>query len=182
MIDFSHNFYYRALDFATKAHAGQTRKKSGAPYVTHPMRVATLLALSNVLNGPLRSKKIVIKAALLHDVVEDTEYTVEDIRKEFGYSVAHLVKSLTKLPSESKEAYVRRCIQNSFDSCLIKIADRIDNLNEAKSSFSPEKLQKYLESSEFIYAVAADTWREDFLTTDLAQSLNVHIQLVKSSI
>ncbi|MEZ5916505.1 MAG: HD domain-containing protein [Parvularculaceae bacterium] len=79
----------RAYVFSMKAHGGQTRK-SGDPYFTHPLAVAAILT-------DLKADPASVVTALLHDVVEDTDTTIEDIRKLFGDEIAHLVDGVTKL-------------------------------------------------------------------------------------
>ena len=79
----------RAFAFAAKAH-GDTRRRSGELYITHPIEVAKILT-----NMQLDHETIT--AALLHDVVEDTDVTIEDIENEFGPRIAHLVEGVTKL-------------------------------------------------------------------------------------
>ena len=80
----------KAFEFANEAHKG-VRRRSGEPYILHPIAVAKIV----VSNIGLGYKSIV--AALLHDVVEDTDYTVDDLRKLFGDKVATLVEGLTKI-------------------------------------------------------------------------------------
>ena len=127
-----------ALDFALQAHEGQFRK-SGEPYVIHPILVATLVAY-------VANDQTMVVAALLHDVVEDTPYTIEDIKSRFGDDVAHLVEGLTKIveirseeliPSSSNEKLITSAL--SFRKMLIasikdvrvlivKLCDRLHNM------------------------------------------------------
>ena len=79
-----------AFDFANKAHKN-VRRRSGEPYILHPIEVAEIVV--NDIGLGYKS----ISAALLHDVVEDTEYTVEDLRVQFGDKIASLVEGLTKI-------------------------------------------------------------------------------------
>jgi hypothetical protein len=79
----------RAYEVAEQCHEGQ-RRRSGDPYITHPLAVTTILA-------ELGMDGTTLVAALLHDTVEDTRYTLEDVRKEFGVDVGHLVDGVTKL-------------------------------------------------------------------------------------
>ncbi|MSZ46121.1 MAG: HD domain-containing protein, partial [Actinobacteria bacterium] len=79
----------RAFDIAEKAHDGQSRK-SGEPYITHPIAVAEILA-------DIGLDQATIIAAILHDTVEDTNYSLEQLRKDFGVEVAALVDGVTKL-------------------------------------------------------------------------------------
>ena len=107
----------RAYKFALKAHRGQTRK-DGTMYIHHPVEVAT------IVNGHTDDNDTVI-AAMLHDVIEDTEYTYEDIKIEFGERVADLVRQVTK---DSKgEFHIR-----SGQAFLIKLADIIHNLSDSE--------------------------------------------------
>ena len=80
----------RAFNFAREAHKG-VRRRSGEPYIMHPIAVARIVSQEIGLGSTS------ICAALLHDVVEDTEYTVEDIRQHFGDKIAQLVEGLTKI-------------------------------------------------------------------------------------
>ena len=79
----------RAYVYATRAHRGQTRK-SGDPYITHPLAVATILA-------ELGMNHETLCAALLHDTIEDTSYTLDELRADFGEEIATLVDGVTKL-------------------------------------------------------------------------------------
>ena len=124
----------KAFDFANEAHKG-VRRRSGEPYILHPIAVAKIV----VSNIGLGYKSIV--AALLHDVVEDTEYTVEDLSNLFGEKVATIVEGLTKiktvLDNEDKaekksmqaENFKRILLTLNDDVrvVLIKLADRIHN-------------------------------------------------------
>ena len=114
----------RAFQFAEKAHRGVNRV-CGVPYILHPLAVATVLAKE------LRQKDAdLLCAALLHDVVEDTEYTLDDIRQLFGNAVAWLVSSVTKLgkvPLENIRA-ILKCAVKDIRVIILKLADRLDNL------------------------------------------------------
>src|SRR5690554_853846 len=122
-----------ALKFATKAHKGQTRKYTEEPYIEHPKRVVALL--KSVKHTPE-----MIAAAYLHDVVEDTEVSNEDIKNRFGAQVASLVEELTdeyekaKYPNLNrrarKEREVKRQANMSPAAKTIKLADVIDNTRD----------------------------------------------------
>ena len=94
----------KALDFATAAHDGQFRK-SGEPYITHPIHVAKILA-------SYESDSDAIIAALLHDTVEDTDVTIEDVKREFGENVMQLVDGVTKLNKLSFNSREEQQIEN----------------------------------------------------------------------
>jgi (p)ppGpp synthase/HD superfamily hydrolase len=118
----------RALDFATSAHAGQTRKYTGEPYIVHPIAVEAI-----VRDVPGASVEMSC-AALLHDVVEDCGVTVAELRQKFGRQVADLVWWLTDcVPKEAGNRAVRKAMERtrvSFappEAQTIKLADLIDN-------------------------------------------------------
>lgn len=115
----------QAKKFAEKAHAGQTRKNSDTPYVTHPIRVAERLEKNGY------STELVC-AGYLHDVAEDTLYEIDDIEREFGDRVAALVAAHTEDKSktwqERKQHTIDRIRYAEKEvKCLI-IADKLDNL------------------------------------------------------
>ncbi|WP_188666578.1 RelA/SpoT family protein [Tersicoccus solisilvae] len=117
----------RAFVVAERAHRGQKRK-SGDPYITHPVAVATILAELGMTGSTLA-------AALLHDTVEDTEYTIEQLTKDFGEEVARLVDGVTKLDkvtfgeSAQSETVRKMIVAMSKDIrvLLIKLSDRLHN-------------------------------------------------------
>ena len=125
-----HNLINRAFFLAKEAHQG-VRRRSGEPYLLHPIAVAKIV----VEEIGLGVKSVV--AALLHDVVEDTEYTVEDIERIFGQKIASMVDGLTKMSgvfnadtSEQAEYFRKVLLTLSHDVrvILIKIADRLHNM------------------------------------------------------
>ena len=143
-----------AIEFATGAHAGQYRKGPGrVPYVVHPMRVAARVA--EYTQAPQ-----VIAAAILHDVVEDTDYTVADIESTFGPYVAGIVEELTNVRSEVVELRAARKARErarlelaSDDAQLIKAADRLDNLRDLHEGMTPEYLRLLAAESRQLVAV-----------------------------
>lgn len=93
------DIFDKAIIFATKAHSGTFRKGTTTPYIIHPMETATIVST-------MTSDKVILAAAALHDVVEDTDYAIDDIVKEFGEDVARLVSAESEdkrddLPSEA---------------------------------------------------------------------------------
>ena len=147
----------KAFDFANEAHKG-VRRRSGEPYILHPIAVAKIV----VSNIGLGCKSIM--AALLHDVVEDTDYTVDDLKSLFGEKVATLVEGLTKiktvLDNEDKaeqksmqaENFKRILLTLNDDVrvVLIKLADRLHNCRTIE--FMPEhKRDKILSETMFVF-------------------------------
>lgn len=143
----------QAFYFAKDAHKG-VRRKSGEPYIVHPLSVARIV----VKEIGLGVKSVI--SALLHDVVEDTEYTVEDIEHLFGAKVASMVDGLTKLSgvfetdmSEQAENFKKMLLTLSDDArvIIIKIADRLHNMRTLGSM--PQHKQMKI-ASETIYLFA----------------------------
>lgn len=144
----------RAFRVADKAHAGQTRK-SGEPYITHPVAVATILAELG-----LGTETIV--AGLLHDVVEDTEFSLETLAEEFGQTVADLVDGVTKLDKvvygeAAQSETVRKMViamAKDIRVLMIKLADRLHNARTWKYVPAQSAKKKARETLE-IYAPLA---------------------------
>ncbi len=145
-----------AYDFAADAHKGQFRK-SGEPYIIHPLAAAHILADMNI-------DPTLIIAALLHDVPEDTHVTLEEVEKNFGSEIASLVRGITKL-GKLKYRGVERYIENlrkmfvamaeDIRVMIIKFADRIHNL-QTLDSLPPEKQYRVALESLEIYAPIAN--------------------------
>ncbi|WP_276352938.1 RelA/SpoT family protein [Cohnella caldifontis] len=131
-----------AYEFAEEAHRGQTRK-SGEPYIQHPVAVAEILA-------GMQMDVATIEAALLHDVVEDTNVTLDDLQARFGETLAGLVDGLTKLEriqfrskeEQQNENYRKMFVAmaNDIRVILIKLADRLHNMRTLK--FQSEESQR----------------------------------------
>lgn len=147
----------RAFQFARKAHSG-VRRRSGEPYIMHPIAVAKIASQEIGLGSTS------ICAALLHDVVEDTEYTVEDIEQHFGPKIAQLVEGLTKISggifgdkaSLQAENFRKLLLTMSEDIrvVLIKMADRLHNMRTL-GSMAPNKRYKIAGETLYIYAPLA---------------------------
>lgn len=147
----------KAFEFANEAHKG-VRRRSGEPYILHPIAVAKIV----VSNIGLGYKSIV--AALLHDVVEDTDYTVEDLSNLFGEKVATLVDGLTKIKTvlDNEDKAVKKSMQaenfkrilltlnDDVRVVLIKLADRLHNCRTIE--FMPDhKRDKILSETMFVF-------------------------------
>lgn len=147
----------RAYRFAKEAHKG-IRRRSGEPYILHPIAVAKIASQEIGLGSTS------ICAALLHDVVEDTDYTVEDIRQHFGDKIAQLVDGLTKISggifgdkaSLQAENFRKLLLTMSEDIrvVLIKMADRLHNMRTL-GSMAPNKQYKIAGETLYIYAPLA---------------------------
>lgn len=145
-----------AFDLAREAHAHQKRK-TGEPYILHPIAVATIAAEELMLGANP------VIASFLHDVVEDTSYTIDDIRERFGDDVAFLVRVVTKKPTHdyelSKQLDNYRQLLNSMQydirAILVKLADRLHNMRTLES-MKPEKQMKIAGETDYFYAPLAN--------------------------
>ena len=147
----------KAFALANEAHKG-ARRRSGEPYIMHPLAVARIVCKEIGLGSTS------ICAALLHDVVEDTEYTVEDLRSLFGDKIAQIVDGLTKISSgmfgenvSSQAENFRKLLLTMSDDIrviLVKIADRLHNMRTL-GSMLPAKRYKIAGETMYIYAPLA---------------------------
>ena len=162
----------RAFDLAVEAHASQVRA-SGEPYVTHPIASAQILA-------DLGIDPVAATAALLHDVPEDTEYSLADVEDRFGPEVAHLVDGVTKLSKFSTHSHEQQQAENirkmflamadDIRVVLIKLADRLHNMRTL-GALGIEKQQRIARQTMEIYAPLAERlgiWQMKWELEDLA--------------
>ena len=154
----------KAFDLALTAHDGQFRK-SGEPYIVHPILVAAITAW-------ISNDETMVQAALLHDVVEDTDFTIEELEEIFGDDVAHMVEGLTKIveirdeelaPSGSDERLInsaltfRKMLIASIKDVrvlVIKLCDRLHNMLTLEA-LRPEKQRRIAEETLVVYAPIA---------------------------
>jgi len=145
-----------AYKTANKAHSGQFRK-SGEPYIHHPLSVALILA-------DLKLDYFCIVAAILHDCIEDTSVTKEDVQVQFGEQVAHIVEGVSKLTSleftsssqKQAENFQKLILAMSKDMrvMVIKLADRLHNMRTLDSMSDEKKIQKAKETFELHAPIA----------------------------
>ena len=144
----------RAYETAARLHAGQSRR-SGDPYITHPLAVATILA-------ELGMPHDTICAALLHDTVEDTQYTIGQLREEFGDTIGALVDGVTKLDKvkygdAAQAETVRKMVvamSRDIRVLVIKLADRLHNMRTLRYLPRPKQEQKSRETLEIFAPLA----------------------------
>jgi guanosine-3',5'-bis(diphosphate) 3'-pyrophosphohydrolase len=137
----------KAEDFARTKHLGQKRKLSNDPYIVHPIRVAKIV--SEFSDNP-----VLLMAALLHDTIEDTQTTYEDIKANFSDEVADMVMALTNDPEEKermgkKEYLTKKMSLMDSDTLLVKLADRLDNVRDLNDSDLPWS-RNYAVQTEYI--------------------------------
>ncbi len=159
----------KAFNFANQAHKG-VKRRSGEPYIMHPLAVAQIVCVEIGLGSTS------ICSALLHDVVEDTDYTVEDIENIFGKKIAQIVDGLTKISggifgdraSAQAENFKKLLLTMSEDIrvILIKIADRLHNMRTL-GSMLPNKQYKIAGETLYIYAPLANRLGLNKIKTEL---------------
>ncbi|GIW68432.1 MAG: phosphohydrolase [Candidatus Parcubacteria bacterium] len=127
-----------AWEYAARAHAGQTRKDNPAiPFLVHPESVAEILSQEGYPDA-------VVAAALLHDVVEDTQTTLADIEEQFGIEIAALVAAVTEPPKDAlawearKDAYLEQLKEAPLNAVAIAVADKIHNLTSLRAAYLRE--------------------------------------------
>ena len=143
----------KAVSFADKAHQGQFRK-SGEPFIIHPINVGMILA-------SLKMDADTIIAGLLHDVVEDCDISLSEVRKEFGKNVSKLVDGMTKLlqldeklKDQSQAEYFQKMALATAEDVrvvIIKLADRLHNLKTIEHLPRQKQIKKSKETLKFLY-------------------------------
>ena len=147
------NLVLKATQFAAHKHCDQRRKDGKTPYIIHPISVAMILAEI----GGIDDLEI-LSAALLHDTIEDTDTTADEIEREFGARVRGIVEELTdnKLLSysERKQLQIDHAPKLSKDATLVKIADKISNITDVINESPPEwdinRCKEYIDWAEAV--------------------------------
>ncbi|NMH84193.1 HD domain-containing protein [Heyndrickxia coagulans] len=155
----------KAIEFAAKAHEGQYRKASDLPYIVHPYAVAMMLLKEGC-------RKEVVAAALLHDTVEDTAVTNEEIKAEFGSDVARIVEACTEPPKnvrweERKQHTIERLKTAEEEICMLICADKLHNLKTIH-----EELRKSGES--VWHAFSRGKEKQEWYYRKIAETIALH--------
>ena len=154
----------RAIEFATQAHKGQFRKYTGEPYINHP------LAVMEIVRGVPGHTEEMLVAAVLHDVVEDTDVSLMEIQEEFGNVVSDLVLHLTDISTPEDGNRLKRkrkdaqwYAQGSAEAQTIKVADFIDNTRDiarhAPKFWEVYKMEK-LYALDLLQEADTDLWHQ----------------------
>ena len=131
------SFLDRAILFAVQSHAGTERRGKGFPYIVHPMEAMAIAAT-------ISSDQEILAAAALHDVVEDTDVTIDEIRSRFGDRVARLVETESDRRSEGfdwrarKEDSLRRLKEASHDEKIVALGDKLSNMRAIARDYTSE--------------------------------------------
>lgn len=152
---FEQEVYLKALNFASNAHKEQLTPK-GLPYLTH-LSAVVMEVIHGCLKLEIDTKKtnLAITVAFLHDTIEDTDITYDDIFDEFGLDVAEGVEALTKdktIDTKKKQMIdsLNRILTQPYEVQMVKLADRVSNLQEPPSHWDNEKKRAYLEEAKLI--------------------------------
>ena len=147
-----------AITFATRWHADQ-RRPAGEPYVEHLKEATAFLAYGAGVTDPA-----LLHAAVLHDVVEDTDCTLAEVRTTFGDEVATLVDWVTK--DDDRTAYLERLRSAPVDALLVKLADRASNVQRLDTHPRPEKRRSYYAETVRVIVPLSAThpWFADWYT------------------
>jgi (p)ppGpp synthase/HD superfamily hydrolase len=151
---FSPELYTRAYWFAAQAHQGHKIKGSDLPYIVHPSLVCMeVIAALRIETG--RDEDLAVQCALLHDVIEDSEVTYEQLHDHFGQAVADGVLALSKdetLPDDQQLVdSLHRIAQQPPEIGMVKLADRIANLRPPPAMWTPAKIRSYWEDAQLIH-------------------------------
>ena len=148
--------YWKALTYVVSKHDPKKRKDDTTPYVVHPLRIAMILRAVGF--NEFTDSDLMI-AALFHDLVEDTDTTVEEIENEFNAKIALIVKELTKPKQGNKEEWLKNFGPKSKEAKIIKLADRIDNLMD-NDNRTREEITSYAEQGRIILEMCGDAHPE----------------------
>jgi len=146
--------FLKAYHFAARAHRGQKYSGTGLPYLMHisfvTMEVCAALTVEKVDDPDLA-----VQSAILHDVIEDTSVTKSRLKEEFGKAVANGVDALSKNKELKKkdrlQDSIERILEQPTEIWMVKLADRISNLQEPPFHWSKERREKQIKTSTFIY-------------------------------
>jgi len=168
----------RAYIYSARVHDGQVRL-SGEPYLSHPLEVANILSDMNL-------DVVSVSAGLLHDVIEDTSATEEDIKEMFGQDVLNIVSGVTKLsklPFHSSQARQAESIRkmilamaNDIRVILIKLADRLHNMRTLQFHNNEQKKKKIAQETLDIYSPIADRLGIYWMKKELEDASFMYLQ------
>lgn len=158
----SSELYVASLRFAAERHAGQLVPGSELPYLVHVVSVAAEV-VATLADEPFDAPDLAVQCALLHDTLEDTETSFEELSLRFGLGVAEGVRALSKdstLPKAERMAdSLRRIREQPREIWLVKLADRVTNLAPAPPHWTRDKRTKYREEARAIHMALGEASR-----------------------
>ncbi|MBX2872727.1 MAG: HD domain-containing protein [Saprospiraceae bacterium] len=175
------DLYQKTLSFANHAHREQKLPGSNLPYVSHLCNVC-MEAVHAVLQSGIEDIDLAMQCALLHDTIEDTELTYQDIETEFGTRVADGVLALTKNVALDKPKQMpdslQRILQQPNEIRIVKMADRINNLSEPPHYWTKEKKMNYQLEARLILDTLGGV--NSFIETRLAKRIEHYSQYINA--
>ncbi len=170
--------YLEAWNFASAIHNGQKLPGSDIPYINH-LGLVAMEASAVIANHDIENPNVLILCALLHDSIEDTSTTYKDIEKIFGSEIADGVLSLTKnkdLPSKAEQMQdsINRIKKQPKAVWMVKLCDRITNLQPPPNHWNKEKIAKYQNEARFILAQLGEA--SQFLAERLQEKIDAYDQ------
>lgn len=151
---FSQEKYLKALNYAARAH-GDQKTPYGLPYLAHISSVAMeVIHACEESKIDIEKADLAITVALLHDTIEDTDITYDDIYTSFGIDIAEAVDALTKDKNLSKKEQMadsmNRLLTQNYEVQMVKLADRITNMQKPPEHWDSDKIYKYNKEAKFI--------------------------------
>jgi (p)ppGpp synthase/HD superfamily hydrolase len=171
--------YLKAWNFASRAHLEQRVPGTRFPYINHVGSVAMEIVAAIARDRTVEDPDLAVQCALLHDVIEDTATSVDQISKAFGEAVAKGVLALSKDPGlPSKEAQMRdsltRILAQPREIWMVKLADRITNLQTPPKYWSNRKIEKYHDEAKQILIMLGSA------SSSLSERLNIKLERYKA--
>ncbi len=170
--NWSQDTYIKAYKFAAIAHQGQKIPGTQIPYIQH-LSFVSMEIIAAMNEEKFNDGDLAVQCAILHDTLEDTKITFEQIKSEFGEDVANGVLALTKDESLPKESQMfdslRRIKEQRKEIWMVKLADRISNLQPPPHHWTQEKITRYREEAIVIYHDLKDA--SPFLASRLADKI-----------
>lgn len=179
---FSQEKYLKALNFAAVAHKEQKTPK-GLPYITHISSVAMeVIHACEEIKMEKELSDRAISCALLHDVIEDTEFTYDDIFNEFGLEIAEGVDALTKNKTLATKQLqmqdsLEKLLAQPYEVQMVKLADRITNLTQPPESWDGQKIFNYHKEAKFILSCLKNS--NTYLSKRLEEKINEYRVYIK---
>lgn len=166
--------YNTAWRLAAQAHQGQIFPGTDLPYIVHIAMVANEVLCAD-RHEPIPRLSVATQAALLHDTLEDTPVTVDSLRMQFGNAVTDVVQALTKTKGTPLAGYLESICRQSTEAGIVKLCDRITNLQRPPQHWSKEKVAAYADEARQILEALRHT--HDYLAARLDGKLQQYTAL-----
>lgn len=178
---FSQEKYLKALNFAAKVH-GEQKTPNGLPYLTHLVSVTMeVMHACEESKMDIEKTDLAISVALLHDTIEDTEVTYDDIYTIFGIDIAEAVDALTKDKNLSKKEQmadsINRLLTQNYEVQMVKLADRITNMQKPPEHWDSEKIFRYNKEAKFILSCLKNS--NAYLSSRLEEKISEYRVYIK---